>query len=154
MMIFISTQKLIQFQGAKSTAMVNLVKSLKAAGTPIDGVGVQAHLIVGQVPSTFQANLEQFTALGVEVALTELDIRMTLPATDALLAQQKADYQTVVSACNNVSGCIGVTTWDWTDKVIDLFQMHLKHFADALFQYSWIPGTFSGQGAALPWDQV
>ncbi|KAG5634829.1 hypothetical protein H0H81_000567 [Sphagnurus paluster] len=120
--------------GAKSTAMVNLVKSLKASGAPIDGVGVQAHLIVGQVPSTFQANLAQFTALGVEVAITELDIRMTLPVTDALLAQQKKDYQTVIAACKAVAGCVGVTIWDYTDK------------------YSWVPAVFTGQGAALPWD--
>lgn len=52
---------------------MNLIKSLKAAGTPIDGVGIQAHLIVGQVPSTFQANLAAFAALGVDVAITELD---------------------------------------------------------------------------------
>ncbi|TFK40448.1 endo-1,4-beta-xylanase C precursor [Crucibulum laeve] len=124
----------IEGTGAKSTAMVNLVKSLKAQGVPIDGIGIQAHLIVGQVPSTLQANIQQFTALGVEVAITELDIRMTLPSTDALLAQQKKDYQTVVAACKAVSGCIGVTIWDYTDK------------------YSWVPSTFSGQGAALPWD--
>lgn len=98
----------IEGTGAKSTAMVNLVKSLKATGVPIDGIGVQAHLIVGQVPSTLQANLAQFTALGVEVAITELDIRMTLPATAALLAQQKKDYQTVIAACKAVAGCIGV----------------------------------------------
>lgn len=97
--------------------MVNLVKSLQAAGTPIDGIGVQAHLIVGSVPSTFKANLQQFTALGVEVAITELDIRMTLPATAALLAQQSTDYQTVIAACKSVVGCIGVTIWDYTDKV-------------------------------------
>lgn len=103
--------------GAKSTAMVNLVTSLKAAGTPIDGIGIQGHLIVGEVPTTLQANIEQFVALGVEVAITELDIRMTLPATDALLAQQKADYEYVITACNNVAGCIGVTIWDYTDKV-------------------------------------
>ncbi|KAF8150055.1 endo-1,4-beta-xylanase A precursor [Crassisporium funariophilum] len=120
--------------GAKSTAMVNLVKSLKAQGVPIDGIGIQGHLIVGQVPSTLQANLQQFTALGVEVAITELDIRMTLPATEALLAQQKKDYQTVIGACKAVAGCVGVTIWDYTDK------------------YSWVPSTFSGQGAALPWD--
>ncbi|KAG7089385.1 hypothetical protein E1B28_011075 [Marasmius oreades] len=124
----------IEGTGAKSTAMFNLVKNLKARGIPIDGIGVQAHLIVGQVPSTLQANLQQFTSLGVEVALTELDIRMTLPATSALLAQQEKDYQTVISACKAVSKCIGVTIWDYTDK------------------YSWIPGTFNGQGAALPWD--
>ncbi|GLB40266.1 putative candidate xylanase, Glycoside hydrolase family 10 [Lyophyllum shimeji] len=124
----------IEGTGAKSTAMVNLVKSLKASGVPIDGIGVQAHLIVGQVPSTLQANLEQFTALGVEVAITELDIRMTLPETAALRQQQKQDYQSVIAACKAVAGCVGVTIWDYTDK------------------YSWVPGTFSGQGAACPWD--
>ncbi|KAF8173051.1 endo-1,4-beta-xylanase A precursor [Pholiota molesta] len=124
----------IEGTGAKSTAMVNLVKSLKAQGVPIDGVGIQGHLIVGEVPSTLVANFEQFTALGIEIAITELDIRMTLPATAALYAQQQKDYQTVISACKAVAGCIGVTIWDYTDK------------------YSWVPSTFSGQGAALPWD--
>ncbi|KAG5340872.1 hypothetical protein C0989_000226 [Termitomyces sp. Mn162] len=126
----------IEGMGAKSTAMVNLVKSLQAQGVPIDGIGVQAHLIVGEVPPTLQANLAQFAALGVEVAITELDVRMTLPATPALLAQQQKDYQTVVAACRAVSGCIGITIWDWTDK------------------YSWVPGAFPGQGAACPWDAV
>ncbi|KAG6902860.1 hypothetical protein C0995_010745 [Termitomyces sp. Mi166 len=124
----------IEGTGAKSTAMVSLVKSLKAAGVPIDGIGVQAHLIVGEVPTTLQANLEQFAALGVEVAITELDIRMTLPETAALREQQQKDYQTVIGACNAVSACVGVTIWDYTDK------------------YSWVPSTFSGQGAACPWD--
>ncbi|EPQ52889.1 hypothetical protein GLOTRDRAFT_149061 [Gloeophyllum trabeum ATCC 11539] len=125
----------IEGTGPKSTGMVNLVKSLKAASVPIDGIGMQAHLIVGQVPSTLGDNIKQFTALGVEVAITELDLRMTLPATDADLAQQKEDYQRVISTCNAISGCIGVTIWDYTDK------------------YSWVPATFSGQGAALPWDE-
>ncbi|KZP22769.1 glycoside hydrolase family 10 protein [Athelia psychrophila] len=124
----------IEGTGAKSTAMVNLVKTLQAEGVPIDGVGIQGHLIVGEVPSTLQANFEQFTALGIEVAITELDIRMTLPSTAALLAQQSTDYATVITACKNVVGCVGVTIWDYTDK------------------YSWVPSTFSGQGAACPWD--
>ncbi|KAJ6464876.1 beta-1,4-endoxylanase [Mycena sanguinolenta] len=126
----------IDAAGAKSTAMINLVKSLQAAGTPIDGVGIQGHLIVGEVPSqaALIANYEAFTALGIEIAITELDIRMTLPETPALLAQQRTDYQTVISACKAVAKCIGVTIWDYTDK------------------YSWVPGTFAGQGAACPWD--
>ncbi|KAH9481249.1 Endo-1,4-beta-xylanase [Psilocybe cubensis] len=125
----------IEGTGAKSTAMANLVKQLKAENVPIDGIGVQTHLIVGQVPSTFQQNLQNFANLGVEVAITELDIRMTLPATTALLTQQMKDYQTVIAACKAVSGCVGVTLWDWTDK------------------FSWVPGTFAGQGAACPWDE-
>jgi endo-1,4-beta-xylanase len=97
--------------------MANLVQSLKSQGVPIDGIGVQAHLIVGAVPSTIQQNIQNFVNLGVEVAITELDIRMTLPTTSALLAQQQRDYQTVIHACKAVSGCVGVTVWDWTDKV-------------------------------------
>jgi len=121
--------------GAKATAMINLVKSLQAQGIPIDGIGIESHLIVNELPSGIQENLEAMTALGIEVALTELDIRMTLPSTDTLLAQQATDYQTVVSACNAVEKCIGITVWDFTDK------------------FSWIPGTFAGQGAACPWDE-
>ena len=126
----------IESTGAKATAMLNLVKQLQAEGAPIDGVGFQAHLIVGSVPTSFQTVLEQFAALGVEVAITELDVRMTLPETAALLEQQKADYQTVVSACQSVSGCVGITVWDFAD------------------QFSWVPGAFPGQGAACPWDDV
>ena len=85
---------------------------------PIDGVGIQCHLIVGQVPTTLQQNIEEFTALGIEVAITELDIRFAaLPPTEAGLEQQKADYETIVGACNAVRGCVGVTVWDFTDKV-------------------------------------
>ncbi|KAI0696303.1 endo-1,4-beta-xylanase C precursor [Cerioporus squamosus] len=125
----------IEQSGAKATAMLNLVKQLIADGVPIDGVGFQCHFIVGEVPGTFQTVLEQFTALGLEVAITELDIRTTTPASQSALAQQQKDYQTVVQACMNVEKCVGVTVWDFTDK------------------YSWVPSTFSGQGAACPWDQ-
>ncbi|PIL35441.1 hypothetical protein GSI_02168 [Ganoderma sinense ZZ0214-1] len=125
----------IEQTGAKATAMLNLVKQLLAAGVPLDGVGFQCHFIVGEVPTSFQSVLQQFTALGLEVAITELDIRMPTPASQANLAQQQKDYQSVVQACMNVEGCAGITVWDFTDK------------------YSWVPSTFSGQGAACPWDQ-
>ena len=126
----------IENTGAKATAMLNLAKQLLADGVPLDGIGFQCHFIVGSVPTSFQTVLEQFTALGLEVAITELDIRMPTPASAANLAQQQKDYQSVVQACMNVQGCIGITIWDWTDK------------------YSWVPSTFSGQGAACPWDAV
>ncbi|KIY64999.1 glycoside hydrolase family 10 protein [Cylindrobasidium torrendii FP15055 ss-10] len=125
----------IEGTGAKSTAMINLVSSLLDQGVPVDGIGIQAHLIVGSVPTTLQENWQAMADLGVEIAITELDIRMTLPATDALLKQQATDYQTVVNACLAVKGCVGITIWDWTDK------------------FSWVPSTFSGQGAALPYDE-
>ncbi|WP_328498092.1 endo-1,4-beta-xylanase [Streptomyces sp. NBC_00414] len=120
---------------AKSTALYNLVKSLKEQGVPIDGVGLQAHLILGQVPSTMQANIQRFADLGVDVAITELDIRMTVPPTTGQLAQQKAEYKAVTAACVAVARCEGVTVWGFTDSD------------------SWIPDVFTGYGAATPYDE-
>ncbi|WP_171117515.1 MULTISPECIES: endo-1,4-beta-xylanase [Streptomyces] len=120
---------------AKSTALYNLVKSLKERGVPIDGVGLQAHFILGQVPSTLQQNIQRFADLGVDVAITELDIRMQVPATDAKLAQQAADYKAVMNACVAVARCTGVTVWGFTDSD------------------SWIPDFFEGYGAATPYDE-
>ncbi|KAH8834578.1 endo-1,4-beta-xylanase precursor [Flagelloscypha sp. PMI_526] len=127
----------LEYAGSKYTTALSTVTDLVNQGVPINGVGFQGHLIVGSVPSqaTIVGALNAFTALGLDVAFTELDIRMTLPATAALLAQQKADYKTIVNACLAVTRCLGITVWDYTDK------------------YSWIPGVFSGQGAALPWDE-
>ncbi|WP_282700762.1 endo-1,4-beta-xylanase [Streptomyces sp. CC219B] len=120
---------------AKSTALYNLVRSLKERGVPIDGVGLQAHLILGQVPSTLQQNIQRFADLGLDVAITELDIRMRTPSDSARLAQQAAEYRQVVNACVAVSRCHGVTVWGFTDSD------------------SWIPETFPGEGAATPYDE-
>lgn len=109
----------IEMSGPKSTGALNIVKTLQAAGTKIDGVGFQSHFIVGSTPSKASqiSNLESFTALGVEVALTELDIRMKLPSTTVSLNQQSTDYQDTVEACLEVEGCVGITVWDFDDKV-------------------------------------
>lgn len=129
----------IESPGAKQTATVAIVKSVIEAGARIDGVGMQAHLIVGGVAaqSDLVAAMTSYLEAGAaEVAYTELDIRFSsVPPTADGLASQAADYGTVTSACLAVAECVGVTVWDFTDK------------------YSWIPDTFPGQGAALLYDE-
>lgn len=44
---------------------------------------------------------------------------MTLPSTPTLLAQQKANYQSIVGICKAVERCVGITVWDFTDKVCE-----------------------------------
>ena len=56
------------------------------AANDIDGIGFESHFIVNELPSNIQQNMEAFTALGVEIAIPELDIRMTLPSTTTLLS--------------------------------------------------------------------
>jgi len=124
----------IEGVNAKSNAMLSLVQSLKQQGVPIDGVGFESHFILGGVPSTLQQNIQRFVAAGVSVWVTELDDRITLPASSANLQTQANDYAGVVRACLAVTGCIGITVWGFTD--LD----------------SWVPGAFPGQGAADLFD--
>jgi endo-1,4-beta-xylanase len=124
----------IEGTGAKSNAMFNLVSSLKQQGVPIDGVGFESHFIVGQIPSSLQSNMQRFANLGVDVAITELDVRMPTPASTANLNQQATDVGRVVSACLAVSRCVGISQWAVGDPD------------------SWIPGAFPGQGAATLFD--
>nr|XP_036582483.1 glycosyl hydrolase family 10 protein [Colletotrichum truncatum]KAF6791187.1 glycosyl hydrolase family 10 protein [Colletotrichum truncatum] len=127
----------LEYNGAKTTRTVEAATIVQNAGAPIDGVGFQGHLIVGSTPgrSALATALRRFTALGLEVAYTELDIRhSSVPASASALVTQGNDYANVVGSCLDVDGCVGVTIWGFTDK------------------YSWIPETFSGQGEALLWD--
>lgn len=118
--------------GAKSDGMFALVQSLLSQGVPIDGVGFQAHLAIQfGFPNQMQQNLQRFANLGLDVAITELDVRMQLPSDATKLATQATYYRNVMNACLAVTRCVGVTTWGYTDK------------------YSWVPSTFPGEGAAL-----
>lgn len=54
--------------------------------------------------------MERFTSVGLEVAVTELDIRITLPATKEDLQNQATQYAQVVQACVNVKKCVGVVS--------------------------------------------
>ena len=45
-------------------------------GKPLDGYGFQCHFIGGSVPDDFAETLNLFSDLGLEVALTELDVRV------------------------------------------------------------------------------
>jgi endo-1,4-beta-xylanase len=115
--------------GAKATGAQKLISMVKSYGAPIHGFGMQGHLTTGQVgsASALVSNMQAFTALGVEVAYTELDI--ATPSSSPNFAQQAIDYATVVSACKQVSACVGITIWGFTDK------------------YTWISNS-----APLVWD--
>jgi len=120
---------------AKSDGMLNITTELHKKGL-LDGVGFESHFILNELPPDIQANMERFAAVGLQVAVTELDIRMELPATQEDLANQATQYAQVIDACKSVEKCVGVTTWGITDI------------------YSWIPGTFAGEGAALLFDDT
>jgi endo-1,4-beta-xylanase len=126
----------IEGGNAKSDAWYDLIKSLKAEGVPIDGIGFQGHFDLQYAfPSDMAQNMQRFADLGLEVAVTELDVRVNTPATADELATQADYYKQTVAACLAVKQCVGITVWGFDDK------------------YSWVPFTFPGEGAACLYDQ-
>jgi len=120
---------------AKSDALYNLVRTLKQQGVPIDGVGFQAHLATRYgFPNGYQANLARFAALGVDVAITEADVRIPMPADSTKLNTQATYFKQLWDGCHAVARCVEFTTWGFTDR------------------HSWVPDTFPGEGAACLFD--
>ncbi|MBT0770227.1 endo-1,4-beta-xylanase [Kineosporia sp. J2-2] len=91
---------------AKSTGVYNMVKDFKARGVPIDCVGFQSHLGTS-IPGDYQANLQRFADLGVDVQITELDV--------AQGSNQAGTYASVVKSCLAISRCTGITVWGIRD---------------------------------------
>jgi endo-1,4-beta-xylanase len=92
---------------AKTQGVYNMIKDFKSRGVPIDCVGLQTHFTGGSsLPSNFQTTLSNFAALGVDVALTEVDV------TNASTTQ----YAGLTQACVNVPRCVGITVWGVRDS--------------------------------------
>ena len=100
----------------KHEALVALVGGLLSTGVPIDGVGIQMHRLPGAPldQAAFEQQLRDFTALGLEVAVTELDVPVD-PTDPGALAWQAGEFRKVVAACLAVRGCTEVTVWGLTD---------------------------------------
>lgn len=124
----------IDVAGPKLDALIALVERLKARGVPIDGIGSQSHLLSGDLDN-YEAQLQALADTGLEVAITELDIKIEEPVDAEKIAQQYKDFQEVTQACLDVKKCVGITLWGVSDN------------------YSWVtsvtPGLFADP---LLWD--
>lgn len=124
----------------KSDAIYAMVRQLLADDVPIGGVGFQCHLnLKGVSRADMIANLKRFVDLGIQVQITELDVRVPVDAngvaTAADLDQEARDYADVAAACLAVAPhCTAIQMWGFTDR------------------YSWIPRSAKGFGAGLPFD--
>ena len=60
---------------------------------------------------------------------------MVLPADTVKLQAQAQGYSALMQGCLLANRCVSFTVWGFTDK------------------YSWVPGFFTGQGAACLLDE-
>ena len=62
-------------QPKKRAGAIEIIKKIQAAGVRIDGVGIQGHWHADNVPmENIEQSIKEFSALGVEIAFTELDL--------------------------------------------------------------------------------
>jgi endo-1,4-beta-xylanase len=87
-----------EINSVKREKIYKLVKSLKDAGVPIHGVGMQGHWAVNE-PSEEQldSTIGRFAELGLKVQVTELDISVYPKEHDAR-ERRASDYDTAFSA--------------------------------------------------------
>ncbi len=91
----------------KTQGVYRMIQDFKSRGVPIDCVGLQTHFTGGSsLPSNFQTTLSSFAALGVDVQLTEVDVRNA----------DTNQYVGLVTACLNVPRCAGITVWGVRDS--------------------------------------
>jgi len=126
----------------KSDAVYSMVKDFKKRGVPIDGVGLQMHILdLKPDVAGIGANIGRLTALGLQVHITEMDVALPVDAEDNPLhpedlTRQAEIYGEIATACLRHRGCTALQTWGFTDK------------------YSWIGWfTHKAKGAALPFDR-
>jgi len=122
---------------AKSDAIYAMAQDFLNRGVPLHGIGFQMHRTDLDYNS-LRKNFKRFNDLGLDLHITEMDIRIPVTngvATPADLADQAEIYWNIVGVALGQSRFKVLQTWGCTDK------------------YSWIPGFFPGYGAALLFDE-
>lgn len=108
----------------KGNAVYEMVAGLVERGVPIHGVGLQMHLEIGATeqhqyvsPENLSANMERLGALGLQVQITELDVRYNGDGTDAIFQRQAADYYRLMQTCLDNDNCTAFIVWGVTDRL-------------------------------------
>lgn len=102
----------------KSDALYALAKDLLARGVPLDGIGFQMHVFehVPPDPAQVAENFRRFNELGLEVAITEMDVRVRKPATPEALVHEAEIFREMLEACLSAANCDTFIVWGIGDK--------------------------------------
>jgi len=115
-------------QPKKRAGAIALIKKIQAAGVRIDGVGIQGHWRASNIPlKDIEESIIEFSALGIKVMFTELDLGV-LPNPwdgDAADVNIKAEYSAKMNPYAN--GLPDSVQAKLTKGYEDLFKLFLKY---------------------------
>jgi endo-1,4-beta-xylanase len=125
--------------GQRSNAIYNLVKGMIQRGVPINGVGLEMHVSLDSYPppEDVLTNIRRLAALGLEVQITEMDVKIQDDARpmQARLDAEAQIYRDMLGVCLAVKLCTAFIMWGFTDR------------------HSWIPGATGHRDAPLIFDE-
>ncbi len=124
--------------GAKREGAIALIKKFKAEGVPVSIVGIQGHVHMDS-PTNEQMDtaITDFAALGVKVAITELDIDV-LPAAAGPTADINLNIKNSTPANNPyVNGLPEAKQKELAERYAGLFRVFLKHRGEVVRVTFW-----------------
>jgi endo-1,4-beta-xylanase len=143
-LLFLNDYSIEGFQerpDSRNYFMLDMVKNMKKNKIPIDGVGLQCHLLSGILDEGYifsiGRTIDEITSMGLKCSITEFDIRIcNLQNTPSRqqLEVQKQEYQKMIQLFLVNKGVTGITFWGFTDKL------------------SWIPKLIKNCGGAHLYD--
>lgn len=111
-------EQFYNYTDARAEAFYQLVVSLLNKGIPIEGIGLQGHMLFYLASAADTAHfVKRFTDLGLKVQLTEFEARLRLFKDFADPYQAQGEYyRDVIQACYEINGFDGVTFWGVDDS--------------------------------------
>ena len=113
-------------QPKKRAGAIAIIKKIQAAGVRIDGVGIQGHWHVNKIPlKDIEESILEFSALGIKVMFTELDIEV-LPRNfqGAEVSQRVASNPALNPYVNGLPDSVQLQL---ANDYESLFKLFLKH---------------------------
>jgi endo-1,4-beta-xylanase len=106
---------------ARRVAVIKLLERLKSRGSPVQALGIQAHLFAAEKrfnPTVLRNFLRDVADLGLKILITEMDVAdknlpLDIPVRDRLIAEVYEDYLSVVL---DEPAVIAVLTWGLSDR--------------------------------------
>jgi endo-1,4-beta-xylanase len=115
-------------QPQKRAGAVKLIKKIKASGTRIDGVGIQAHWSINGPPlQDIEAAIIEFAALGVKISFTELDLTALPNPWDLKGAEVSQNYENSPFMNPYPNGLPDSMQAKLAKGYEDLFKLFIKH---------------------------
>ncbi|MBU8537372.1 endo-1,4-beta-xylanase [Falsiroseomonas tokyonensis] len=104
----------------KRRRLLRLLRSLRAQNVPLDAVGIQGHLQMREAfsPAIFTTFVREIRALGLQVLITELDVREVKPPVGDFVARDSAVAQRVHAFASAAfeGGARTLLTWGISDR--------------------------------------